>query len=593
MRRSLWPLVSSLAFALLANGCEKADPNSSAYWIQKIGTEDRRQAIQKLGEMKAQDAVQPLMEAYKENRHRAQIITALSQIGDKAATPTMLEALKDTTEPKSGQLAAATLLDWGEVNHADVFVPVLSNKATPKETLYGVLKILAESPDPRATSVLLEILTGDPDLQPITLNGLAAEALGKLKEPKAIDGLISCLWLDDHLGRNEVPNCRLALNRIGPQAVPALIQALERKNRGVEKRAHKFKFDKGGLIEAKAAEVLIDFAPAEAVEPLLAALKRTETMPVEFQQKPDKANAFVMSGVQKVISISTALAAIGDERAVEPLLAIAGSKELALEHKMAATQQLAFLGSTKALPGLIKLLDDEPHQNDPVSQGFRIQLALAVTNLLDGSSADLMKKVEAKLKAIRDKMPKYAADKKPDVAKAQAKIKEIDDLIAEDEKDLTTEANRAKLRAHKEEKEQWKNALNQYNADIKAYDDWAKEYDNMLTKIEALRECTDNAACWGNKLADEKSTVRMMAAYRLAQSKDPQAAVPELIKHVNTEDLTLRNVIFFGLNRLGDHSIIPELEKLRAADVERAAKKKEFQGAIYTIDLMLAKLSHR
>jgi hypothetical protein len=50
--------------------------------------------------------------------------------------------------------------------------------------------------------------------------------------------------------------------------------------------------------------------------------------------------------------------------------------------------------------------------------------------------------------------------------------------------------------------------------------------------------------------------------------------------------------VFFGLHRLGDHSILPKREEIRKADAERAAKKKEFKGAVYTTDLMIAKLSH-
>ncbi|MED5329553.1 MAG: cytochrome P450, partial [Actinomycetota bacterium] len=80
------------------------------------------------------------------------------------------------------------------------------------------LELLAEHPEAKGTSALLRILEGDPDLQPIVLNGMAATALGKLREARAVDALIRCLWLDDALGRNAVAQCRMALNRIGKTA---------------------------------------------------------------------------------------------------------------------------------------------------------------------------------------------------------------------------------------------------------------------------------------------------------------------------------------------------------------------------------------
>ena len=41
-------------------------------------------------------------------------------------------------------------------------------------------------------------------------------------------------------------------------------------------------------------------------------------------------------------------------------------------------------------------------------------------------------------------------------------------------------------------------------------------------------------------------------------------ALPLLKKHVGDEDLTLRNVILFGLERVGDASVTPELEAAKA-----------------------------
>ncbi|MCB9548185.1 MAG: hypothetical protein H6706_20400 [Myxococcales bacterium] len=557
MPRTL-PLVIALIAAVGLLGCDKLDPNSPAAWIEKLKTPERTAAIAKLGEMKAKEAIGPLMEAYKEGRDKYEIIAALTQIGDKAAVPTLLEALQDTSAGKAGQLAATTLREWEVKEHSDVYINVASNKTATNEQRYGALQLLAEYPVPKAEQPLLTILNGDPDLQPIAFNGLAAEALGKLKSAQAVPGLIACLWLDDHLHRNEVPKCRLALNRVGAAAaVPELIKTLERKNRQVEDRAKKYKFHIGGLIEAKTAELLGDMPSVDAVEPLIAALKKNEEMPVSVQNDPKKAQIFVMGGVQRVISVSNALAVIGDERAIEPLLEVAGNPELALEHKLSATQQLAFLGNpkaidgTKATPGLMALLEKKINKQDPVSQGFRVQIALSIANLLDGTDEKTMAAFEKSVAAIQA---------------------EIQGWIAEDEK------------------------AGADKRDIAAYKEWGKSYDEAMAKIAAVKECTTDPTCWGKKLAPEEKNiaVRLVAAYRLAQLKDARdTAVKALLANIGDTDLVVRNVILFGLDRLADASAIPDLEKAKTADEELAKKDKRYQGAAYTTELMIAKLSHK
>ena len=115
-------------------------------------------------------------------------------------------------------------------------------------------------------------------------------------------------------------------------------------------------------------------------------------------------------------------------------------------------------------------------------------------------------------------------------------------------------------------------------------------------KIAAVKECTTDPTCWGKKLAPEEKNiaVRLVAAYRLAQLKDARdTAVKALLANIGDTDLVVRNVILFGLDRLADASAIPDLEKAKTADEELAKKDKRYQGAAYTTELMIAKLSHK
>ena len=567
MRRvTCW--VAALSLCFVVAGCEEADPTSSAYWIAKLKTPEQSAAIQKLGEMKAKDAIKPLQEAYKTGRkqNKYRVIVALQKIGDKSAIPTMLEALQDNSAPKAGQLAGNILLEWEAKEHIDIYLNVASNKSAPNEPRMGAFQLLAEYPEPKIEQTMLSTLNADPDMQPIVFMGLAAEALGKLKSVKAVPGLIRCLWLDDHRKQNEVAACRMALNRIGPKAaVPALIEALERKNRVVEDRARKLKYNVGGLIEAKTAEILGDMPHPDAVEPLIAAMQKQEEMPVSVQNDPKKAQFFVMSKVQKVISTAGALAAIGDERAVDALLSAAADGQNPLEYKLAATQQLAFLGIPRAIvgdkktPGLLDLANKEISQHDPVSQGFRVQLALAIGNLLDGSDEKLVDTAEKAIQGYKDELAKYTAE-------TNAAI----------EKDGKKDDSRAR--------------------DLKAYAQWTKDYDEALAKIAAVRECKDDVGCWEKKLAGKVVAERLVAGYRLTNSKNKSAALKVLGKFVADKDDTVRNVVLFGIARQGDPSVMPVVEAARAANAaafKENPKDRNLKAGLYAYDLLLAHLTHK
>ena len=238
-RSTLNGLVFLCLFSMTLTACETGDPSTPEYWIPQLEKVTRGAAIKKLREMKSKEAVEPLMALYDTGKAKADVVAALAEIGDKRAVPTLVKAIGDNTEPKTAQLAAATLKTWGAgAGHGDLLVKVISNPKMRKENLYGALELLAEHPEAKGTSALLRILEGDPDLQPIVLNGMAATALGKLREARAVDALIRCLWLDDALGRNAVAQCRMALNRIGKAAtVDKLLTTIARKNTAVGARA--------------------------------------------------------------------------------------------------------------------------------------------------------------------------------------------------------------------------------------------------------------------------------------------------------------------------------------------------------------------
>ena len=562
LRASLTQLLLLMAATLLTVGCDPGDPSKAEYWIPQLEKPTRGAAIKKLREMKAPEAVEPLMKLYDTGKMKAEVIAALAEIGDKKAAPTLVKAIADNTEPKAAQLAAATLLSWGAgAGHGDVLVKVISNPKSRKENLYGALELLAEHPEAKGTSALLRILNGDPDLQPIVLNGLAATALGKLKEKDAVDGLIRCLWLDDALGRNAVKECRVALNRIGKAASHAkLMKTIARENKPVEKRAKKHRYHNGGAIEFKMCEMLGDMPDPASTEALIKALVKWEEMPVSIQDNKAKMDNFIRSRIQRVISCSTALAMVGDDRAVKPMLGLAGSKEIALEFRNSAVQQLAFLGSAKAIPGLLKLLKEKAEIGHFATHGFNLQVSIAIARLLDGKNTRDIKAFEKQLAATDKNFKKW--------------IKQLKGMMAK-----ATPKQQASLKK-----------------DIKYFRDMQKTYKEVSEAVAAAKECTTDAACWGKKLGDKSVPVRLMAGYRLAQMKGPSAntAKTALEQYAGDADLVVRNVILFGLRRLGDKGSVAALKKAKTEDEARVAKKKmQYKGAIGALDLTIVQLESR
>ena len=286
-------------------------------------------AVRKLAEMKAKEAVDPLIAVYNKGKAKADVIGALIKLNDKKAIPTFVKAIGDNDEPDTAKQAATKLIAWGEAqNHAAAMVDIIKNPKTRKEVMYAALLVLAQKPVQAAVPHLLRIVKADPDIQPIALNALAAESLGKLRVEAAIDTLIEGLWLDDSsaMRRNMNKEARMALVRIGPKALPKILNTFDRKNKAVEKRAKKLRYSIGGLIEAKTADLLSDMADTSAVDSLVKALGTWEEMPTNIQDNKQRMDNFIKGRIQKVINCASALAAIGDKRGVAPMLKLAGDK---------------------------------------------------------------------------------------------------------------------------------------------------------------------------------------------------------------------------------------------------------------------------
>jgi HEAT repeat protein len=190
--------------------------------------------------------------------------------------------------------------------------------------------------------VLIKVLNTSADDQDFFLNQVAAQSLGKLKDPKAVPVLIRGLFMVGR-GANIFQDCRAALLAMGEAAVDPLIDTMQHKNAAVEADAKKYEFIPG-IIEQKVSILLGDLRAKKAL-PLLN----------DLLAKPDAGAA---KGAPVHQSVILALGLIGDPSAVKPLMGVLSNTKSPNKDRAAAAQALNALGDASALPALLKVANE-------------------------------------------------------------------------------------------------------------------------------------------------------------------------------------------------------------------------------------------
>jgi HEAT repeat protein len=474
-------------------------------------------------------ALAALIGAYKNPDSRDLIVDGIIRFGKdrtEAGSNLLVAAVSDVNEAPMAQPAAAALLE-GCLPEKTVkcqltdsmsraLIPVIGNTAAPTENRYAALRIVARQPVKEAIPSLIKVVTGNPDIQPIALTELAAEALGELKAAAAVDGLIACLWLNDHMGRNAVKACRIALNKIGRDAAIAkVIATLERKNAIVEKRAKDNHYDFGGVIEFKSAEMLGDMPAAAAVDPLIKAFSTWEEMPKAVIGHPTREPHFQKTRIQRVISLATSLAIIGDERAIEPLLAMALSKR-SVEVMNASIHQLAFLGKPKAIPEMMKILEEKTDINEFATQAFHYQVALAVARILDPADSRTLRAVEGQLKKTNEQIKAWRLETKAAMEKELDPVKragmEPNFLHFGNMLRLYAEVDGtvARVKSCKYKPTCWAKEL----PTRATADDFRRAYRTARAVIDATKACGNKLSCWKDYMPTRGETDAFIKVYK-------------------------------------------------------------------------------
>jgi len=181
-----------------------------------------------------QRVVYALMEAYRQDSKRGQIVTALALLRSKKAEQVFVAAMGDAErggEYFEAAIRSARLLgELGIRRQAPALIKALEKAhAKPREDRNTwlertLIRALGRLGDPKATDVLIKVLRTKPGRQDFFLNKLAARSLGQLRAKRAAPDLVRSLGATAH-GLLLFEASRRALCRIGAGAREALLKA--------------------------------------------------------------------------------------------------------------------------------------------------------------------------------------------------------------------------------------------------------------------------------------------------------------------------------------------------------------------------------
>ena len=343
-------LISTTIFACSGND----DPTTSAYWVDRLEKKTERiEAIKQLGKIGDPSSLPHLTKWFEEKGlWQPDAAYALGLLKDTSVVPTLVAGIDYTVgtgtdkrtraRNRTNLNIAKSLARLQAKDSAEDLVRLLT--APDLATREGVMRALGKLRNPVAAKPLIKIASTE--TQPF-LRKVAIQALGDLGSAEAIPTLINNLY-------HELPGvsfyfeARHSLLQIGSSAAPALVKTLQRNNKEVE--AIRLPSGGGiaeGAIEGKAAFVLGALQATDTIPMLINAMNKYHRLYKNRTRVPVFAS--VPAAVAEIVY---SLGTMGDAAAVPALLTML--KEDTPIIRIAAADALANIGSTKAVPTLLK-----------------------------------------------------------------------------------------------------------------------------------------------------------------------------------------------------------------------------------------------
>src|SRR5579862_3787001 len=379
-------LAVTLALGSFACQGDPNDPMTWAKQLKDLRVQ--KEALDHLADMdveKARVAVPALIDLYNDAK-RPEFLQALARYQDPRSKQIMVEALDYNDDDFDRATIAAGVL--GEMKATDAVDPLIKAvekplpiKSRANSTRIAAMRALVKIGDKRAVPTLMKILTTSADEQDFLLNQRAALGLAEFRDPQAIPALIKGMFMTGR-GTGIFQECRLALVRIGAPAVDPLVEVLQEKNADVQQMASQLKFEEvtPGVVPHKAAILLGDLRAKKAVPALTARLHqkargdehRSALIALGYIATPAAVDAILAdlkdpkADPAERASAADALYLSGDRRAVPVLMDVArngnvknSEGETAADLRASAAIALARIAGKESYDAFKALVDNE------------------------------------------------------------------------------------------------------------------------------------------------------------------------------------------------------------------------------------------
>ena len=212
-------------------------------------------------------------------------IKALALDGSDAARKRVLAALQGIQKARpAATVDAVVALMQGLVKDPSKD----KGKTNEGELRLELATTLGELRDKKATPVLIEAMNQTKENQPVSVHREAAKALGMIKDPAAVDALLTVTFrVPDSASTTDISNrSKLALVSIGEPAVPRLKDMLAGKFTEVNELANKHDVDLL-IVQQTAVGILGAMGTSAALDELIAFMPQADCVPKPVA-KPDK-----------------------------------------------------------------------------------------------------------------------------------------------------------------------------------------------------------------------------------------------------------------------------------------------------------------
>ncbi len=594
-------LVGAAALTLVLAGCDDHDWENPEYVAQLLedGTDSQRlMAVDRLNDFDEEH--RPMLAAAATKAYlevpelRSDIMRRLIEWRSAEAADAYLEEL-DGNHAGYARAAGEALGQAGVTDAVPRMVEIF-DQTQDTERQIGIMRGLSHIPEPEAVGQVAAVLSNhDVDNYPISLHRAACGFMGGLamQQPdaltdEAIAGVVSARFLGDERGRDTAAECGMAIQQLGPKAIPHLVELFNQENEAVSRILRNYDDPGSGehfpqnMAKQRAAQHLTQLRAPEAVELFSEGLRHTVETP-DYDQERLLPWASRESGA--INEMIRGLGYIGSPEATEVLQEVVDPEvfdEDGRWHQIAS-------------PGLqIMALQDSARALNRI--GDREALAVLI-ELAQGRINEEALQHQQAIKAVAEERddvnapPPFTERFRPEriAAKSYAYLGGADDREAYEEWADEVEKLFAEFEHPETEDEEQPEPGLDDDGFVEKVRGYAVAFD-VMDECEGEEDEADRASCFAGFLDHDDEHARAKAAFEL--SRLPVEASGSLVtENLGTSNLDTREILVsVAAYRVATPEMVEAVDEVLNAESMRSSS--EFEASHQHLKLLQAWLAH-